>query len=408
MSSGTKAPESILERLTATAPGLEIWWDSSPLVYETWRNNMLESATAEERPVLDEQLRRFFDPQNPAGGSLCGVTTNPPLSLAAIKDKPEFWGKWVDEYSAAHPSAGVEDVFWAMYLEVVRRGAEAVRPIFEASGYRYGHISGQVDPRRVFDGETMLRMALEISKQGPNVMIKIPGSSQGVPIIRELTSRGIATNCTLAYTVPQFIAVAEAVQSGLQQARANGVDLTRWKSVVTDMSARWENAPEFVEQGKQAGLDLTLEDRRWAGVAIFKHAYRIFRARAYPSKMLICSLRLGPTVNGEERVWHLEETAGADAVFTMPPPFLTELFTKVPNLNFESRIWKDIPEDVMARLRKVPYFNQAYDVDGLTVDQFNTIPPLLSTFKEFSGATEKTLEFVRQRMAAARGEPATA
>jgi transaldolase len=95
---------------------------------------------------------------------------------------------------------------------------------------------------------------------------------------------------------------------------------------------------------------------------------------------------------------HLEETAGASAVFTLPPSFLTELFTKGENLQFESRIRKDIPADIMQKLRRVPYFNQSYEPDGMTVDQFNTIPSLVSTYKEFSAATQKMVDFVKDRM----------
>ena len=103
-----------------------------------------------------------------------------------------------------------------------------------------------------FEKEIMLRQALELSAISSNVMIKIPGTSQGVEILHELTRRGIPTNCTAAYTVPQFVAVAEAVQSGLLEARASGVDLTHWRSVVTYMSTRWENAAVFDEQAKAA------------------------------------------------------------------------------------------------------------------------------------------------------------
>ena len=126
----------------------------------------------------------------------------------------------------------------------------------------------------------MLRQAYELAVVSPNVMIKIPGTREGMPVLRELTRRGISTNCTLAYTVSQFVAAAEEVQAGLAEARASDIDLTGWKSVVTDMSARWENAPDFATQGLESGVELSAEDRRWAGIAILKQAQRIFRRRA--------------------------------------------------------------------------------------------------------------------------------
>jgi transaldolase len=258
-----------------------------------------------------------------------------------------------------------------------------------------------VDPRYAFDTDAMLRQAYELAVVSPNVMIKIPGTREGMPVLRELTRRGISTNCTLAYTVSQFVAAAEEVQAGLAEARASDIDLTGWKSVVTDMSARWENAPDFATQGLESGVELSAEDRRWAGIAIFKQAQRIFRRRAYPSKMLLCSVRMGPVVDGVDRCWHLEHTAGADAVFTLPPAFLTEFIQRCGTPSFDSRIWDQLPIDLIARLRRVPYFKQGYDLGGIPVDEFNEIPSLQSNEREFSSATEEMVTFVRDQVAQA-------
>jgi transaldolase len=399
---------SVLERFQSTNPGLEIWWDSSPLVFEHWRAQMLEAAPPELHDRLADELRRLWDPEHPENTEFRGVTTNPPLSLAAMRDDPERWTAWIRAHREDHPDDDVEAVFWALYKEIVRLGAEQMRPLFEASGRRFGHISGQVDPRNPFDSTRMLSQALEIAALGPNVMIKIPGTTEGLPVLRELTRRGIATNCTSAFVVPQFVAVAEAVQAGLLEARAMGVDLVGWKSVVTDMSARWENAPEFAESARAVGLELTPEDRRWAGICVFKHAQRLFRQRAYPSKMLICSVRMGPTVDGVQHCWHLEHTAGADAVFTLPPAFLTDFIQQCRDLPFTSSIWDDPPADVMARLRRIPYFNAGYDVDGISVPDFDSIPALQATYREFSRATEEMVAFVAERMAPARALTGTA
>ena len=66
---------------------------------------------------------------------------------------------------------------------------DAIRPVFEASGGKYGFLSGQVDPRWERDGEKMLAQGLEIAAQGPNVMVKMPGSKHGYQKIEKLTAR---------------------------------------------------------------------------------------------------------------------------------------------------------------------------------------------------------------------------
>jgi transaldolase len=383
----------------SSGPEVEIWWDSSPLVFETWRRAMLEAAPPEARDRLTAELLRLWDPANPSATSFRGVTTNPPLSLAAMRDDPERWTAWIEAYRTDHPSADVEEVFWALYKEIVRLGAEAMRPLFEASGRRFGHLSGQVDPRCAFDSEAMLRQALELSALAPNVMIKIPGTTEGLPVLRELTSRGISTNCTSAFIVAQFVAVAEHVQAGVLDARAAGVDLSGWRSVVTDMVARWEDAIEFVDEARDQGIELSVEDRRWAGVAVFQEAERLFRQRAYPSKMLLCSIRVGPKVDGAEGCWHLEYAAGAQAVFTLPPAFLTEFLPRCDDLAFPRRIDDDLPADIIAKLRQVPYFTKGVDLDGVAVDDFDSIPALQNTYRQFAKATEEMVAFVRERMA---------
>jgi transaldolase len=273
-----------------------------------------------------------------------------------------------------------------------------MRPLFEASGRRFGHLSGQVDPRCAFDSEAMLRQALELAALAPNVMIKIPGTTEGLPVLRELTRRGISTNCTSAFVVAQFVAVAENVQAGVLDARAAGVDLSGWRSVVTDMVARWEDAIEFVDEARDQGIELSVEDRRWAGVAVFQEAERLFRRRAYPSKMLLCSIRVGPQVDGAEGCWHLEFAAGAQAVFTLPPAFLTEFLPRCADLAFPRRIDDPLPADIIAKLRRVPYFTKGFDLDGVAIEDFDAIPALQNTYRQFAKATEDMVAFVRERM----------
>ncbi len=391
--------KTLFERLAETSPNAEIWWDSSPLVYPTWAKMMNERAKADNLPHFAEAARRYFNEKDMANSLFTGVTTNPPLSLNAMKDNPARWEKWIKTYTAEHPDADYETVFWALYKVIVQLGAQALQPIFEKSGYTHGHISGQVDPRYPFDRDLMLRQALELAALEPNVMVKIPGTTEGMWVLEELTARGIATNCTMAFVVPQWVQVAEAVNRGLKRARVGNVDMTKWRSVVTAMSFRWEAAADIDQQAEAAGITITPEDKRWGSIALFKHAYEVFRKRAYHSKMLICSLRVGPKVDGKDRVWHLEETAGSDVVFTCPPTFITECLEKTEYVEFGPKIWEPIPEKVMDKLRRLEYFNKSYEVDGMGLYDFNlTLTPMRMNQEEFARASWGMVDFVRERM----------
>jgi transaldolase len=387
---------NLLEDLVAVSPGMEIWWDSSPVIFANWCAKMLAKANAGDRATLQRQLARMYDDDNPEAQLLRGVTTNPPLSLQAIKDDPPYWEGVARQLIKDNDGLDAESLFWLLYKEVVRQGSNMFLPLFEASGHKQGFLSGQVDPRSAFDKDAMLTQALEIHAINPNVMVKCPGTKQGYELIEELTSRGIATNNTLSFVLPQLLDCARTVKRGLETAQKNGVDLSHWRSVITHMEARYGDLGGLREFAKEQGIELTEGDVRLAELAIFKKAYRLLKEDGYPSKLLSCSLRSGPTVNGTLRLWHLEEKAGADIVVTCPPPFIDEVinFPGAQDIKFEAnRIDVDPPKEVIDKLLRIPYFERAYTVDGYSRDEYNSLPPLVRTAEQFSKATNEMVEF---------------
>jgi len=387
---------NLLEDLVAVSPGMEIWWDSSPVIFGNWCQKMLAKADAGDQDNLKRQFARMYDTADPMGQLFRGVTTNPPLSLAAIKDDPARWQKVAEQILKENDGLDTEGLFWLMYKEVVKQGSDMFLPLFEASGYKEGFLSGQVDPRSAFDADAMLKQALEIHTINPNVMIKVPGTAQGYPIIEELTSRGIATNNTLTFVLPQLMDCAKSVKRGVEKATANGVDLSKWRSVITHMEARYGDLGGLREAGAEKGIEITEGDVRLAELAIFKKAYRLVKEGGYRSKMLSCSLRLGPTVDGKQRIWHLEEKAGADIVVTCPPSLIDECinFPHPEDIKFqEGRIGVDPPKEVMDKLMRIPYFERAYAEDGYTRDEYNTHPALVKTAEAFSKATNEMVAF---------------
>jgi transaldolase len=388
---------NLLEDLAAVSPGMEIWWDSSPAILANWYRKMLAKADAGDREALKAQFSRMYMLHDPMSQLFRGVTTNPPLSLQAIKDDPPRWKAVAERIVADHGSdLDTESLFWLLYKEVVRAGSDMFLPLFEASGYKEGFLSGQCDPRSAFDKEAMLKQALELHAINPNVMIKVPGTKQGYEVIEELTAQGIATNNTLTFVLPQLMDCARSVKRGLEKAKANGVDLSKWRSVITHMEARYGDLGGLRDFAKEKGIELTEGDVRMAELAIFKKAYRLVKEGGYQSKMLSCSLRVGPTVDGKPRIWHLEEKAGADIVVTCPPPFIDEVinFENADAIKFDpERIHIDPPKDVMDKLLRVPYFERAYEVDGYTRDEYNTHPALVKTAEQFSKATEEMVAF---------------
>ncbi|UCF93944.1 MAG: hypothetical protein JSW39_07225, partial [Desulfobacterales bacterium] len=191
--------KNLIEKLVEVSPGMEIWWDSSPVIFNNWCRKMLDKAAPENREIMQRQFDRMFDETDPKNQLFRGVTTNPPLSLQAIQDDPPHWEGVAKEIMAANPGIDKETLFWLLYKQVVKRGSDMYLPVFEKTGYKEGYLSGQVDPRSVFDKDAMLSQALELAAINPNVMIKVPGSKEGYEVIEELTARGISTNNTLTF-----------------------------------------------------------------------------------------------------------------------------------------------------------------------------------------------------------------
>ena len=168
------------------------------------------------------------------------------------------------------------------------------------------------------------------------------------------------------------------------------------------MLGRLIERPELMRQADEYKADIAETDRKWYGIAVFKRACQLLREGGYPSKMLLCSVRPGPLVDGKMRYWDIEEFAGADVVFTLPPAALGSLFELDRNLFFDpDAIHRPVPQASLDKVLKLPYGVQAYEPDGMSPDHFNTHPATIYTVGEFSKASAGLEEYVGDRLALA-------
>ncbi|GAA0268206.1 hypothetical protein GCM10009127_04960 [Alteraurantiacibacter aestuarii] len=392
--------KNVLEKLAETNPECEIWWDSSPLIYPSWKAETLAAAPADKLAAWTEQLDRMYDQATiDAKGTMGfrGVTTNPPLSLQAIQLDPAGWTRIIKDVAAANPGLDVEGVYWKVYLHLVKLGADAILPVYKSSGGKYGMLSGQVDPRFVTDFDKMLTQGLSIAEMGANVMVKIPGSKEGYEVIEELTARGISTNNTTSFTVAQYMRCMAAVTAGLQRAKAAGVDLSRWRSVITHMSSRLGEKGDWKNEAKVRGIDLSLDEIRDGEEAVLKRAYHWGKDNGHPSKMLQCSMRVEKDGSGKTVSRHIQDFAGGDFVYTCPPSYIAGLMAEEEALGeFDPKAIDRAPNPAsVAKLMKLPSFRQAYEFEGMKPSEFAQFGSFQATATEFAAATRQTVDFVR-------------
>jgi transaldolase len=245
----------------------------------------------------------------------------------------------------------------------------------------------------------MLAQGLQIHAQGANVMVKLPGSKEGYEVLEELTARGISTNNTTSFTVPQYMRCMAAVSAGLYRAKAAGVDLSKWRSVITHMSARLGELSDWKVEAKARGIELTLPEIRDGEEAVLKRAYHYGKSVGHPSKMLQCSMRVekdertGKTVSR-----HIEDFGGSDMVYTCPPGYIAGLMTAGLEPFDPNAIDREPNKASIEKLLKLPSFRQAYEFDGMRPHEFAHFGSFKATEAEFAAATRQTVDFVRMTL----------
>lgn len=392
----TTYTKSALQRLTEVSDDFEAWWDSSPLIFKTWAKSMIDKANPQDREELEKQLKVLFDYDSPSDTLFSGVTTNPRLTIKALNLLTDEINPIVDKMIMDNPVKDNYKLAWKLYKTITEKGAQLFMPLFEKSNYKKGYVSAQVDPRLVTDVREMLWQALELKKIAPNIMVKCPGSKDGIYLLQILTSLGIATNSTLVFNVPGAIQVAKAVKRGHEIGMQWGVDYGQWRSVITIMIGRFEGRPQFAESAKSVGIELTEELQRWAGIAIAKKAHTLLNdpKNGYISKLLVCSARPGP---GEGNIYHIEKVAGGKLVYTLNPEIIDDFMRICKDKDIYSQIDDSVPQDIMDKLLKIPYFKAGYEEDGITLEELENHPSFIYTRDEFSGSMKEIEEYVENR-----------
>ncbi len=199
---------------TATANGVSIWLDD----------------LSRER-IESGNLKHLIE-----NYSVRGVTTNPSIFAAALKDP--FYSKAL----AAEAAAGSDALQAIVNITStdVAAACDIFRGIYDSSNGVDGRVSIEVEPGLAFDTDGTIAQALELYQlvDRENVMIKIPATKAGLPAITAVTAAGISVNVTLIFSVERYHEVMDAYFEGLRQAKANGKDLSKIHSVASFFVSR--------------------------------------------------------------------------------------------------------------------------------------------------------------------------
>jgi transaldolase len=312
-----------------------------------------------------------------------GATCNPVIALAAIKADMPTWRPRIEALAAERPTATEDEIGWQVVAELSMEAARLLEPAFAAHAGRNGRLSIQTDPRFYRNTEALVEQAVEFSKLADNIIVKIPATAAGIAAMEEATYRGVSINATVSFTVPQALAVAEAIEAGLKRRDAEGLDTAHMGPVCTIMVGRTDDWMK-VAAGKR-GVVLDPGYYEWAGVAAFKKAYGIYRERGYRTRLLSAAFR---------NHMHWSELIGGDVVIS--PPFGWQKKLNASGIEPEPRI--DVPVDpriVDALYDKIPEFRAAYDEDGIAVADFDAYGATRRTLRQFLAANNELESLVR-------------
>jgi transaldolase len=336
-----------------------------------------------------------------------GATSNPVIVHQAVQSAPQTWLPVLDQLVAANAHAGEDELAWLLVESVARRAAALLAPVHAATAGRKGRLCVQVNPQLYRDAERMVAHARHLAFIAPNIAVKIPATAAGLAAIEELTAAGICINATVSFSVAQALACAAAIERGLARTGAGAVAGDEPKratsapgaaigaaasaaaaSVVTIMVGRIEDHLQRVMERDRVTIEPGFV--HWAGVAVFKRAVALFRARGYQARLLAAAYRHG---------LHWSELIGDGVIQSMPYRWWKQF--DASGIEPQPTLDRPVEPRVVAALQAAfPDFRRAYGEEGMRPEEFAGFGASIHTLHQFLGGYQQLLELVRGRMLA--------
>jgi transaldolase len=315
-----------------------------------------------------------------------GATCNPVIVVGVLKKELDAWKGRIQALANELPTATEDEIAWQVVREMSANAAALLKPIFDQQKGKNGRLSIQTDPRLYRNSDAIVKQALEFNQLAPNMIVKIPVTRAGIPAIEEATYRGVSINATVSFTLPQCIAVAEAVERGLSRREKEGLPIDTMGPVCTIMIGRLDDWLKVVAEKENISIDPGYFE--WAGVAVFKKAYESFRERGYRIRLLSAAFR---------NHMHWSEFIGGDVVIS--PPHAWQVRFNASGIGIESRIQNAVDSRIVDELNKrFPDFHRAYNEGGLTLEEFDSFGATRRTLRQFIGACADLNSIVRDVM----------
>lgn len=320
------------------------------------------------------------------GHGAVGATSNPTIVHSVLKKEMHLWKDRIHALIDECPTWSETELTWKLIEEMSVHGASFLRPVFEQYKGKRGRLSIQTNPALYRNAEAIAEQAVHFNTLAPNMIVKIPVTRAGVKAIEEATYQGVSINATVSFTVPQAIAVAEAVERGLDRRVAEGKSIEEMAPVCTIMVGRTDDWMKVLAKRDEIDIDPSYLD--WAGIACMKKAYALYQERGYRARLLSAAYR---------HLGHWSEFIGGELIVSMP--YEWQLKANASDIEVRERISDPVdPQIIQAMYEKIPDFRRAYDVDGMTVNEFDTYGATVRTLRGFITSAHDLMGEVRNFM----------
>ncbi|GAB3122931.1 transaldolase [Glaciibacter psychrotolerans] len=218
--------------------------------------------------IVSGGLQKLIDEKN-----VVGVTTNPTIFAGALS-KGEAYAEQVASLAAANSS--VANAVFEITTDDVAAASDIFRPVYDRSNGVDGRVSIEVEPGLAHDSAGTVAQAKQLwaKVDRVNAMIKIPATIAGLEAITETIALGISVNVTLIFSLERHRQVINAYLSGLEKAKAAGIDLSTIHSVASFFVSRVDT--EINNRLEAIGTDAALALKSQAGVANAQLAYQVY------------------------------------------------------------------------------------------------------------------------------------
>ena len=331
---------------------------ATQILHELGQSLWLDNIT---RDLLDSgTLKHYIDDL-----SVTGLTSNPTIFDHAIKNSAAY-DSAISRKSLNKASS--EEIFFELALEDLTRAADLFRPIFDETNGVDGWVSLEVSPTLAHDTASTLAAAKDLFARAarPNLLIKIPGTKEGLPAIEEAIFSGIPVNVTLLFSREQYVAAAEAFLRGIERRVEAGLN-PNVGSVASVFVSRWDAAvanktPD--ELHNQLGIAIAKRTYKAARDLLSSSRWtRIYNLGARPQRLLWAST--GTKDPKASDILYIKSLAAPFTVNTMPEGTLKALAA-------HNELGELLPADggngevVLAQ-----FANAGIDVDALAVQLQN-------------------------------------